>query len=143
MIYFLLGCFLLFFMIIAFKYISSLSKESFTKFIKYLGIAILLSLILYLTLTGKLFAILGLLPLIAQFISSRRHHFTHSSSNATSSSKMSKKEAFDIFDLPQTATKAEIKKRYHKLMLTSHPDKGGSTFLASKINEAYKILMQK
>jgi curved DNA-binding protein CbpA len=42
----------------------------------------------------------------------------------------------------QTMTKRKIKERYRKVMLLNHPDRGGSPYLAMKINEARRVLMR-
>lgn len=48
--------------------------------------------------------------------------------------KMNRKEAQLILGLGEGADTATIKQRHRILMLNNHPDNGGSTFLATKIN---------
>lgn len=43
-----------------------------------------------------------------------------------------------VLGLPATATKDEIKKRYRKLAMEHHPDKGGDSTKFNQINEAYQ-----
>lgn len=51
--------------------------------------------------------------------------------------KMSKKEALQILNLREsTLTKAKLKDVHRKIMLANHPDRGGSPYIATKINEA-------
>ncbi|KAG7722860.1 hypothetical protein KL949_000090 [Ogataea haglerorum] len=55
--------------------------------------------------------------------------------------KMNAKEALRILDLKEsTLTKAKLKENHRRIMLLNHPDKGGSPFLATKINEAKDFL---
>ncbi|KIW67778.1 mitochondrial import inner membrane translocase subunit tim14 [Phialophora macrospora] len=56
-------------------------------------------------------------------------------------SKMTKREASLILDLSErTLTKDKIRKNHRALMLSNHPDRGGSPYLASKVNEAKELL---
>jgi len=55
--------------------------------------------------------------------------------------KMNKREASLILDLSdRTLTKDKIRRNHRALMLANHPDRGGSPYLASKVNEAKEFL---
>mmetsp|Transcript_16621 Transcript_16621/g.25865 ORF Transcript_16621/g.25865 Transcript_16621/m.25865 type:complete len:113 (-) Transcript_16621:193-531(-) len=57
-------------------------------------------------------------------------------------SVMTRPEASRILGVRQTASKDKITKAHRKLMALNHPDTGGSAYMATKINEAKKCLMQ-
>lgn len=55
--------------------------------------------------------------------------------------KMTAKEALQILSLKETnLSKAKLKENHRKLMMANHPDKGGSSYLATKVNEAKDFL---
>ncbi|XP_064647690.1 mitochondrial import inner membrane translocase subunit TIM14-like isoform X1 [Lineus longissimus] len=50
--------------------------------------------------------------------------------------KMSKREASLVLGISPSSSKQKIKDSHKKIMLLNHPDRGGSPYLAAKINEA-------
>ncbi|CCF57628.1 hypothetical protein KAFR_0C06320 [Kazachstania africana CBS 2517] len=59
--------------------------------------------------------------------------------------KMNVKEALQILNLKENnkLTTKRLKEVHRKIMLANHPDKGGSPYLATKINEAKDLIEKK
>lgn len=131
-----------------------------------LMIAVFIGLVLlYLGATGKLnwlIALLGVLlallsrlaPVLLHYApalqrlwfmfksSKQQNNRQNNSYSRPGKTAMSIEEAFEILGLKQGATRQEIIIAHRKLMQKLHPDRGGSDYLASKINQAKDILLK-
>jgi curved DNA-binding protein CbpA len=56
---------------------------------------------------------------------------------------MSRAEALKVLGLEDGASEEQVRAAHRRLIVQIHPDKGGTSYLAAKINEAKDVLLRR
>ncbi len=154
--------------IIAFYALRAFKKASpafVARIIRILGFSFIGVMLIYLAATGHLnglFALVGIaiafavrmLPVLLryapylhrlwlEFINAKQQSSGRQGDRVSPKGSMTKEEAYEVLGLKLGAPEQEIIAAHRKLMQKIHPDRGGSDYLAAKINLAKKILLNK
>jgi hypothetical protein len=70
-----------------------------------------------------------------------RVHHTEDTVSERPSSAMSVEHALAVLGLAAGASREDIIQAHRRLIQKLHPDRGGSTYLASQLNEAKRVLL--
>ena len=66
---------------------------------------------------------------------------TSGDEQAATSGPMTREEAWEVLGLTEGSTDSQIKDAHRRLMKKFHPDQGGSTYFAARINQAKDLLL--
>ncbi|MEM7776859.1 MAG: DnaJ domain-containing protein [Pseudomonadota bacterium] len=70
-----------------------------------------------------------------------REDMARAEQEAGAGGQMTVEEAYDILGLNENCSVDDIRRAHRELMLKMHPDRGGSSYLATKINQAKDVLL--
>ncbi|MEQ1545367.1 DnaJ domain-containing protein [Methyloglobulus sp.] len=154
--------------VVAFYALRAFRKASpafVARLIRIMGFSFIGVMFLYLGATGRLnglFALTGIavafavrmLPTLLryapylhrlwlEFTAAKQQSSGQQSGRTSPKGTMAKEEAYEVLGLKPGALEQDIIAAHRKLMQKIHPDRGGSDYLAAKINLAKKILLNK
>ncbi len=117
------------------------------KWVRYMGAGVLLAVAVVFAIRGNL---LFAAPLAGWGLMLLRQQLTPGHADVGQASAppqrprsrgMSRDEALEILGLQPGVTTDEIREAHRRLMQACHPDKGGSSYLAARLNAARDVLI--
>ena len=148
---------------IAIRWFIKASPEKIARFMRIFFLVCAGSVLLYLIATGRmnwLFALLGvaiaffvrLMPVLLRiapdlhklwnFFNTAKQGGSSRSGHTNAKGNMDLAEAYEILGLKPGVSTQEIINAHRRLIQKIHPDRGGSDYLAAKINQAKEILIK-
>ena len=123
-----------------------LPKKKFKIYIKIFFLIFLICVVLFLTrffpaVVTSIPAIFLILFRWGNFINFIANVFFRNKSKSFKKENMTKKEAFEMLGLDESATREDIINSHQKLIKKNHPDIGGSDWVTKKLNKARDILL--
>ncbi len=159
MAYLILGMALLAGVLLAGQWYVHADPKTLVKALKWCLIGLIVAVTVFFLMTGRFALALAALPALLPWLF-RLHRVVQTlrvirrmaqqmgggSSQANrgraSTSNMSRREALEILGLEEHADEDAVHEAHRRLIANLHPDKGGSTYLAAKINQAKDVLLK-
>jgi len=156
--YLILGLVLLFCLYVLLRWFAEAEPRDVFRVVKWVVLIGIILGIVFLALSGKLGLAVAALPALLVwfgrfrffmnivkmargFLGRKKQPRSESGNVPGFENVMSREEALAILGLDEGCVPAEIKAAYHRLISQAHPDKGGSDYLAAKVNQAKDVLL--
>ena len=153
--YFVLGLLLAALLFVLLNWWANAELKSAKRSLTWAIVGVCLVLGLILLATGK--ALLAAVPagfalfrmagpavaklLLGRVMSGKFRKGTTGNSASNGQQQMTRSEALEVLGLEDGASKTDVNEAYKRLMAQVHPDKGGSDWMAAKLNAARKTLL--
>jgi len=134
----------------AIRWAASAPPARVARLLKFLGLTALAGFGLWLMLSGQLAGLLAVAASLTPWlVRALRLHalwrlFRQTRTNRpppAARTAMSREEAWEVLGLEPGASPEAIKEAHRRLMRQSHPDHGGSTWIAARLNQARDLLL--
>lgn len=83
-----------------------------------------------------------LAPLLVRWLGARSVSSSPPPVGQATDSSMDRAEAYQVLGLRPESSREEIQAAYRRLMQRAHPDRGGSSDLAARLNQARDVLLE-
>jgi hypothetical protein len=146
MIWILAGTALLLAALLGLRAFSAANPVQLARWLRYGGATLLFGLAAFTAYAGRAVVALAMagwaiLLLRGKSSTARESEEPQAATPKRAKSGLSHEEALEILGLRPECTMDEIREAHRRLMQTCHPDHGGSSYLAARINAAKDVLL--